>query len=266
MSRNRRPSRFAALLVLVAPAVPAAAQDLPEPLPADRPGTAARATPAAVPAPPSVIPTPPVVLVPPDGPRPTWLPGMIDPLATAQHGPKHVDKKLRSCHWRRLQAKFFGYPEEYAPRPLGAALYDHGRAMVAQGAAARLVLFRYDFVDGTSQLNDRGRDQLVKAAAQLAVSPYPLIIERTPDDPALADARRYAVLAALAGGPTPVPSGRVLVGLPSPNGLSGADAQIIGANALNRTQQYGPPIPINSNGVNSPTGVTNSVIGTLPGQ
>jgi len=256
MSKIGRPCRAAALLLI---ASPAAAQDLPEPLPAARPGPAARS--AA-----GVIPAPPVVLVPPDGPQPSWAPGAIDPLATARRPPKHLAYKLESCRWRRLQARFLGYPEEYAPRPLGAALYDHGRAMAAHGAAARLVLFHYDFVEGTSQLNPRGRDQLVKIAAELAVSPYPLIIERTPEDPALAVARRSAVLAELDGGPMPVPSGRVLVGLPAANGLSGADAQIIAANALNRTQQYGPPIPINSNGVNSPTGVTNAVTGSLPGQ
>ena len=141
-----------------------------------------------------------------------------------------------------------------------------GRAMVSRGAAARLMLFQYDFIDGTDRLNDRGRDQLVKVAAQLAASPYPLIIERTPGDPALAGARRLAVLTELAGGPCPVPPDRVLVGIPMSNGLSGADAQIIGANSLHRTQLYGPPIPINSNGVNSPTGVTNPVSGSLPNQ
>ena len=43
---------------------------------------------------------------------------------------------------------------------------------------------------------------------------------------------------------------------PRATGLSGIDAQIIGGNALDRTREYGPPIPINSNGVNSPSGVT----------
>jgi hypothetical protein len=40
--------------------------------------------------------------------------------------------------------------------------------------------------------------------------------------------------------------------------MSGTDAYVIGGNALGRVQQYGPPIPINSNGVNSPSGVTSS--------
>jgi hypothetical protein len=177
-----------------------------------------------------------------------------------------VAKKSRSWLWRRYQGKFAGYPEEYAPRPLGAALYDQNRAMVANGAAAKLVLFDFDFEPGKAYLRPRGRDQLARMTAQLAASPYPLIIERTLDDPPLADARRAAVLAELAAGPLPISPDRVLIGMPRPYGMSGNDADIIYANGLNRTQQYGPAIPLNSNGVNSPGGVTNGVSGVLPGQ
>src|SRR5438270_189787 len=83
--------------------------------------------------------------------------------------------------------------------------------------------------------------------------PIPVIVERTPEEPALAESRRYAVLAQLARGPMPVTSDRVLIGVPKPVGLTGSDAQIIAGNSLGRTQGYGPPIPINSNGVNSPS-------------
>jgi hypothetical protein len=44
--------------------------------------------------------------------------------------------------------------------------------------------------------------------------------------------------------------------------MSGIDAHIIGSNSLTRTQQYGPPIPLQSNGVNSPSGVTSG--GNVP--
>ncbi|MDB5350329.1 MAG: hypothetical protein JWN86_1576 [Planctomycetota bacterium] len=242
--------RLATGLILgLAPGLPAMAQGLPEALPMP-------ASPSAELPPPVAIPSPTVIHVPPAGPGPSWQPGAIDPVATARHRPKFVVLKSRSWHWRRFQGKALGYPEEFQPRPLGAALYDHGRTMVANGAAAKLVLFQFDFEEGTSRLNSRGQDQLARLAAQLAASPYPLIIERTPDRPALAESRRFAVLAALCAGPFPVTSNRVLVGAPIPTGLSGIDAQIIGANALERTKDYGPPIPISNNGVNSPSGVT----------
>ncbi|WP_435016324.1 hypothetical protein TA3x_003889 [Tundrisphaera sp. TA3] len=243
-----------ALGLLLPPGL-AAGQGLPDPLPPLPPGAGPV---LAVEAAPRMITTSPPVQVPPGGPAPTWAPPPIDPPALYRHPPKHVDAKARSWRWRRTQGKFWGYPEEYCPRPLGASLYDHGRAMVANGAAARLILLRYDFVDGSSELNDRGIDQLARASVQLASSPYPLLIERDPDHPGLAERRRLTVLAALASGPMPVPSDRVLVGQPIAHGLAGIEAHIINDNALNRTEQYGPPIPINSNGVNSPSGVTNS--------
>lgn len=258
---SRRPMRVTGPgvlgLALVLPPGWAAAQGLPDALPPLPPDAAFPPGPTRVVEPvPRVIPTSPVVQVPPTGPQPSWAPPPVDPLAFQQHPPKHVDAKLRSRHWRKIQAKFWGYPEEFCPRPLGASLYDHGRTMVANGAAARLTLLRYDFVDGSTQLNSRGQDQLTRAAIQLANSPYPLLIERDPDRPGLAEQRRLAVLAALATGPVPVTSDRVVVGDPIAHGLSGIEAHIIGDNGLNRTEKFGPPIPINSNGVNSPSGVT----------
>ncbi len=263
--RRVRPNWSAWLVAGVAmPAVAVAGDEtLPPALPPLPPGVVAeRVSPVS----PVVVPRPNVIEVPPTGPLSTWAPGPTDPAARAHHRPKFLEHKIGSWHWRRLQGRFFGYPEEFVPRPLGASVYDMGRSMTARGAAARLILYRYDFVDGTDRLNDRGRDQLVKAAAQLSASPYPLLIERVPNDPSLGEARRLAVVAELASGPCPVPNDRVLVGAPVAYGLSGADAQIIGANELHRTQLYGPPIPINSNGVNSPTGVTNPVSGSLPNQ
>jgi hypothetical protein len=263
MSPIRRGPWIAGLLTGLSPFGGLAAQDLPEPLPP--PPTIAPVPPTAVQSP-RVIPAPRVVEVAPGGPQPTWMREPLDPVAVQKHAKHHVKHKSRSWLWRRLQGKFSGYPEEYTPRPLGAALYDQNRMMVANGAAAKLVLYEYDFEPGTSRLKPRGRDQLARITAQLAASPYPLIIERTPDDPSLADARRMAVLAELAAGPLPIPAERVLVGMPISRGMSGNDADIISANALQRTRLYGPPIPINSNGVNSPGGVTNPVSGVMPGQ
>lgn len=261
MSLIRRSRLIAGLLVGGVSCASLHAQDLPEPLPPP---------PSFEPAPPPrsavVLPKPPVVLVAPTGPRPTWLPEPLDPVAVQKHPPHKVAKKAHSWLWRRYQGKFAGYPEDFAPRSLGASLYDTNRVMVANGAAAKLVLFDFDFEPGTSRLRPRGHDQLVRMTAQLAASPYPLIIERTLDNPALAEARRATVLAELAAGPLPVPADRVLVGMPKPYGMAGNDADIIYSNGLQRTRLYGPPIPLNSNGINSPGGVTNSVSGVLPGQ
>jgi hypothetical protein len=216
--------------------------------------------------PPIVRPAPVVVEGPPDEVETRLERTPLDPVATSHKGPHFVWKKIRSWHWRRVQGKLLGYPEEFKPRPLGSSVYAMGRTMASNGAEARLALHDYDFVPGSAELTERGRDQLAKAAAQLAASPFPLVVERTPRDPALAGERRIAVIEALAASSFPVDADRVLVGQPAPFGMSGVNAQIISANALNRTQQYGPPIPINANGVNSPSGVTNQMVGVVPGQ
>jgi hypothetical protein len=259
MSQIGRRVWLAGLILGLGPAELSTAQDLPPALPPVDPGSLPPLPAATGPAFPLLRPTPLVNQVPPGGASPIWRPSPPDPVTLERRDqPKHVEHKSLSWKWRRLQGKIWGYPEEFEPRPLGAAMYEAGKIMTANAAQAGLVLHRFDFIEGTSELNARGGDQLAKHAAQLAVSPFPLIIERTPEDPALAESRRYAVLARLARGPSPVQSDRVLVGVPKAHGLSGSDAQVIAGNALGRTQQYGPPIPLNSNGVNSPSGVTSS--------
>ena len=268
MSRIHRRARVASLvaglglgLVVVGPVrgqgVPAGS--LPEPLPAiPAPGLdgAGLSVGPEFASPPEVRPTPVVTQVPPEGFRPTWFREADDPVAVARRGPKHVDHKRRSTVWRRLQGRLYGYPEEFVPRPLGASLYDHGLAMTANAAAARLTLYNFDFNPGSAELSPRGVEQLGRLVPQMLASPFPLLIERTPDNPTLAARRREAVAVRLAQGPCPLPPDRVVVGVPIATGLSGIDAQIIAANAFARVQQYGPPIPIESNGINSPSGVT----------
>lgn len=268
MSLIRRRRWVAGFILGLGPVASSSAQDLPAVFPpSGNPagvdfGAGAAFAPSTGMSPtlstsPIVRPLPPVIEVPPQGVGPIWGPAPIDPVALQRKTRPHfLDYKTHSWKWRRIQGKMLGYPEAYEPRPLGSALYEHGKIMTANAAAARLVLYHYDFFEGSSELTPRGLDQLAKYTAQLAASPYPLLVERTPADPGLAERRRYAVLAKLAISPSPMPSSRVLVGVPTPHGMSGIDAYIIGNNSLSRTQNYGPPIPLQSNGVNSPSGVT----------
>jgi hypothetical protein len=130
-----------------------------------------------------------------------------------------------------------GYPEEFNEWPLGSALYAHGRTQVANGNAARMVLYRYDFVEGSPQLNLRGRDKLAKMARMLPISFAPLVIERTPATPGLDAQRRTAMLAELADSPFPIPPERVVIGPPIANGLTGVEAVTIYGNQLGALQQ-----------------------------
>jgi hypothetical protein len=138
-----------------------------------------------------------------------------------------------------LQNCFLGFPEEFEAPPLGHFVYLHGKTEVANGDAARMVLYHYDFLEGGDQLNPRGRYQLEKIAALLPQNFNPVIIEATPGAPGLDEARRVAVACVLACGPFPVPSERVVVGRPLAIPLQGVEAVIIYRNLLSNTESGG---------------------------
>jgi hypothetical protein len=105
-----------------------------------------------------------------------------------------------------------------------------------------MVLHRFDFVEGSNRLNLHGKDELARIACSLPRNPYPLIIERTPDAPGLAEARRLAVLNELERGSFPVPPERIVIGPSLANDLRGGEAQIIHRSLLGQIQTSGLPI------------------------
>jgi hypothetical protein len=139
----------------------------------------------------------------------------------------------------RLQDCFLGYPEEFRSPPLGYFLHQNFRTEVANADAAFMVLYQYDFVDGGTALNVHGQDKLARIAALLPRNFAPVVIERLPCAPGLAEARRLAVLDELAHGPFPVPPERVVVGPPIAGGLNGVDAAHVYENLLIQTQRQG---------------------------
>jgi hypothetical protein len=128
---------------------------------------------------------------------------------------------------RHLQEHVLGYAEEFNEWPLGEALYAHARTQVANGQAARMVFYHYDFVDGSSELNLRGRDKLAAVAATLPTTFYPVVVERTPREPDLDASRRSALLTALAQGPFPIPAERVVIGPSIAHGMTGVESRLI---------------------------------------
>ena len=188
------------------------------------------AAPATVttPAPPPSMPTIHAVgedtcIVPPD--TPPWYPGIKPSFWN------------HSCY--AMQDCFLGFRSEFGAPPLGYFVYQHGKTEVANGDAARMVLYHYDFVEGGDELNPRGRYQLEKITALLAQNFNPVLIEATPCAPGLDEARRVAVARALACGPFPVPAERVVVGRPIATPLQGMEAVIIYRNLLLNTESGG---------------------------
>ena len=142
--------------------------------------------------------------------------------------------------WKRShQQCWCGSPEESSEPPLGRPLDAHITAQIANGEAARMVLYDYDFVEGTDKLNPRGRHQLSKIAGLLPKNFFPVVIETTPKVPALAESRRLAVLRELGQGPLPVPTERVIVSPPPANGLQGVEGRRVYENLLQQTTKKG---------------------------
>lgn len=137
------------------------------------------------------------------------------------------------------QSVFWGFPSQFQRPPLGYFLRAHGETEVANGTAVRMTLYHYDFVDGSGALNLHGRDQLAKIAAMLPHNFFPIVIERTPGAPGLAESRRLAVLHELAAGPFPIPAERVVIGPSLGDDLRGVEAEIMNFNIMAQDQARG---------------------------
>lgn len=140
-----------------------------------------------------------------------------------------------------LQESHWGYPEEFCELPVGARLYAHLNTQVANGTAAQMVLYRYDFHDGilgeAFRLNQRGRTRLRRMGWMLQYGLHPIVVEHTPEEPELAAARRDHVLSSLEKQGFTVPEEWVIVGEPRAAGLSGEEAIGVYQRMLSQQEQ-----------------------------
>jgi hypothetical protein len=243
MHRTRSHWPTAAGLLLAAAASPATAQNAPAKVlpPPDAPANGVMALPAPRPA---------------DAPAPApTAPAETNGAPCATPGPGGGWQQWRSEHHARCQANMWGYPEEFDAPPLGASVHAHYRGMVANGEAAGMVLYRYDFLCDAAKLNMHGYDRLARMAAYQAEHHQPIVIERTPELPTLAEARRAAVLSVLAKHGHVVSPDLVIIGSRWAVGLPGDDAVRIYGSYLNNLTVQGQPVsPLSSGG----TGIVTS--------
>jgi hypothetical protein len=154
----------------------------------------------------------------------------VPPAGACTCGDRHGLSRWRwhRTHCKRfLQEHFLGYPEEFNEWPLGEAAYAAARVQVSNGLAARMVFNHYDFVDGTAQLNYRGRDKLATVAVKLPTTFFPVVVERTPKQPGLDVERRDILLAEFARGSFPIPAQRVVIGPSLADGMTGVESLLI---------------------------------------
>lgn len=141
-----------------------------------------------------------------------------------------------------LQETHWGYPEEFEERPFGTSLSAHLRTHVANGMAARMVLYQYDFhqgVDDAFRLNAHGRRRLDEITRMLQCDVWPVVIEPSDEGHQLDCARRDHVLKLLSECIGTVLEEWVVVAYPEASGLEGEEAVIIYANLLRQTRMRG---------------------------
>ncbi|HMF11150.1 MAG TPA: hypothetical protein VKE94_02560 [Gemmataceae bacterium] len=270
--------RLVAWSALALGVVPALAQDAPKPSQAATDGPA-KAAPSRAPAPGGYLTT--VSIFAQGKPKP---PAPASDAGSKDHeplpAPRPADGSTPDSHpdtakeskasgpapdsarpvswWKRYKIGLWpclGFESEFEPAPFGASVYATYRSHVANGEAARMVLHHYDFVGDTATLNTKGQDQVAKIAAMLAHNAFPVIVERTPCNPAIAEARRLAVLKQFGQGGIPIPPERVVIGPSIGNGLRGGEAEIIYQNLLSQTRERGQV-----------TGAASGLLGPTPSQ
>ncbi|MGC1273854.1 MAG: hypothetical protein WBC44_09120 [Planctomycetaceae bacterium] len=163
-------------------------------------------------------------IVPPPLPSPTYCP---PPTPYAGHATvscqcrsyPHSKRRCRCCLEDELDQRCI-----YGIEPHGAALRATFAAQVARADASQMMLYEYDFVPASVELNLRGQYQLAKIATWAARSPFPIVVQSTPGAPTLAAGRRMRVIEQLRTGGWVGPDDRVIVGLPMSPGLHGLDA------------------------------------------
>ena len=121
----------------------------------------------------------------------------------------------------------YHYQEVFRPPPLGTLVNAHIHTQIANGEAAMMVLYRYDFIPGTNQPNAAGMERLNKIAAMLPRTPFPVIIEPVAGNPLLSEARQQQVIALLCQLPFPFPPERVVLANAANKGLHGPDSELI---------------------------------------
>jgi hypothetical protein len=100
--------------------------------------------------------------------------------------------------------------------PLGSTVRAHDQVMQTNAEAADFIIYRLNFVGQTAELTSDGKDQVLEIAARMRSAPFPVIIEREPNnsDPELDALRRNLIAQILTDLGNPDAQQRTVVGTP----------------------------------------------------
>jgi hypothetical protein len=125
---------------------------------------------------------------------------------------------------RALQDGLIGYPDLFYEPPVGAYINANFNTMRAKANPHRFMLYRTDFLAGSNQFSPVGAGRFNLMASRLRAWTGPIVVEWSPDEAGLAEARRAMVVATLEKAGMPGVAQRVFIApTPYPGGL-GADS------------------------------------------
>ncbi|MDR3636386.1 MAG: hypothetical protein P4L84_21465 [Isosphaeraceae bacterium] len=125
---------------------------------------------------------------------------------------------------RALQDGLIGYPNEFYEPPVGAYINANFNTMRAKANPHRFMLYRSDFLAGSNQFSPVGAARFNLMASRLGAWTGPVVIEWSPDEVGLAEARRATVVSTFQRGGIPVAPDRVVIAPTPYTGGLGADS------------------------------------------
>lgn len=116
-------------------------------------------------------------------------------------------------------------PDRY---PVGSVLRSHTHAMQTNAEATDFVFNQNEFVGETTELTTDGKDHVLEVAARMRSAPFPVIVERSPNntDPRLDTERRQVIAQYLGELGNPDAQQRVFVATPYSRGLNGNEGEV----------------------------------------
>ena len=111
--------------------------------------------------------------------------------------------------------------------PLGAISRAHWHTMETNGEATDFVIYRNEFVDGSSELSPYGKDHIMEIAARMPSTPFPVIVQRSEynSDPELDSIRRDLVVRVLTDIGATDAAQRTVVSQPYNDGINSLEAE-----------------------------------------
>ena len=132
--------------------------------------------------------------------------------------------------------RFIGDPDTFREPPLGSYIREQFAMQASKADQHRFMLYQSDFLPGENRFSPTGASRFNLMYGRMPGWIGPITVEWTPDEPALAESRRQAVLATMARAGRPLPAERVVIGPSFYPGEMGVEAANNQGNIFFRSQ------------------------------